>query len=333
MLVMGVKERLFRILEESGGKELSGQELANSLEVSRTAVWKAVNALKSEGCEIDAVRNRGYRLIRSCDLITPDTVSEWLPPEYKDNIIKVYKSVTSTNTVAKKMAAEGAKNGTVIISEEQTAGRGRRGNSFYSPAKTGLYMSVILRTGELSADTDIYTVCAGCAVCGAIERLTDKKPLIKWVNDIFLDGRKICGILSEATVDIEIGCIDSIVVGIGLNLSTDDFPDDIRAKAGSLGESLPRSRVAAAVIEQLFCCLNRIREENIEDYKRHSLVLGMEVGFVRNGAECVGRAVDIDSLGRLLVETAEGVVTLNSGEISLKSWQNTEERQNENQDC
>lgn len=329
---MGVKERLFRILEESKEKGLSGQELANSLGVSRTAVWKAVNALKSEGCVIDAVRNRGYRLLRSCDLITPDTVSEWLPPEYRQCVIKVYKSVTSTNTVAKKMAAEGAKNGTVIISEEQTAGRGRRGNSFYSPAKTGLYMSVILRTGELSADTDIYTVCAGCAVCGAIESLTDKKPLIKWVNDIYLDGKKICGILSEATVDIEIGNIDSIVVGIGLNLSTDDFPDNIREKAGSLGESLSRSRAAAAVIEGLFCCLGRSREENIEDYKRHSLVLGMEVGFVKNGAEYVGKAVDIDSSGQLLVETAEGIVTLNSGEISLRSWQNTEDRQNENQD-
>lgn len=315
---MGVKERLFRILEESEGKELSGQELANTLGVSRTAVWKAVNALKSEGCEIDAVRNRGYRLVSSCDLLTSDTVGEWLSPECRECDIKVYRSVSSTNTVAKKMAAEGAKNGTVIISEEQTAGRGRRGNSFYSPAKTGLYMSVILRTDELSADTDIYTVCAGCAVCGAIERLTDKKPLIKWVNDIFLEGRKICGILSEATVDIEIGCIDSIVVGIGLNLSTDDFPEGIKEKAGSLGEKLPRCRVAAAVIEELFRCLNRSREENIEDYKRHSLVLGREVGFVKNGAEYVGKAVDIDSLGQLRVETAEGLMTLNSGEISIK---------------
>lgn len=322
---MGVKERLFRILEESGGRELSGQELADFLGVSRTAVWKAINALKSEGCEIEAVRNRGYRLLRSCDLLTSETVKEWLPPEYKDISVKVYRSLDSTNTAAKKMAAEGAKNGTVIISEEQTAGRGRRGNSFYSPAKTGLYMSVILRIGELSADTDIYTVCAGCAVCGAIEALTDKKPLIKWVNDIYLDGRKICGILSEATVDIEIGCIESIVVGIGINLSTDDFPDGIKKKAGSLGESLSRSRTAAAVIERLFACLNRSREENIEDYKRHSLVLGMEVEFEKNGVKCVGKAIDIDSSGQLLIETAEGIQTLNSGEISIKSWRNTEE--------
>ena len=321
---MGVKEQLFHILEESGGKELSGQELANTLGVSRTAVWKAVNALKDKGCEIEAVRNRGYRLVRSCDLITPETVSRRLPVEYKDIIIKVYKSVTSTNTVAKKMAAEGAKNGTVIISEEQTEGRGRRGNSFYSPAKTGLYMSIILRTGELSADTDIYTVCAGCAVCRAIESLTDKKPLIKWVNDIYLDDKKICGILSEATVDIEIGCIDSIVVGIGINLCTDVFPENIKEKAGSLGESLSRSSAAAAVIRQLFFCLNRSREENIEDYKSHSLVLGKEVGFVKDGREYSGTATDIDPLGQLVVNTAEGTVVLNSGEISLRSWQTEE---------
>lgn len=317
---MGVKEKLFRVLEESGGREISGQELANNLGVSRNAVWKAVNALKIEGCEIEAARNRGYRLIKGCDLLTPDTVVERLAEKYKWCDIKVYKSVTSTNTVAKKMAAEGAKNGTVIISEEQTAGKGRRGNSFYSPAKTGLYMSVILRTGELSSDTDIYTVCAGCAVCGAIERLTDKKPLIKWVNDIYLDGRKICGILSEATTDIEIGCIDSIVVGMGINLSTNDFPEGVKGKAGSLGEAIPRCSAAAAVIEKLFHCLDRSREENIEDYKRHSLVLGKEVGFLRNGEEIVGRAVDIDSSGQLRVETGEGIITLNSGEISLKAW-------------
>lgn len=317
---MGVKENLFRILEESGGMELSGQELANSLGVSRTAIWKAVNALKNEGCEIDAVRKRGYRLVKSCDLLTPDTVGERLASEYKGCEIKVYKSVTSTNTVAKKLAAEGAKNGTVIIAEQQTAGRGRRGNSFYSPAKSGLYMTVILRTGDLAADMDIYTVCAGCAVCGAIERLTDKKPLIKWVNDVYLDRRKICGILSEATMDIEIGCIDSVVVGMGINLSTDDFPEDVKGKAGSLGEAIPRSYLAAAVIEELFHCLGRSREENIEDYKRHSLVLGKSVGFLKNGEELVGKAVDIDSFGRLRVETEEGVVTLNSGEVSLKSW-------------
>lgn len=317
---MGVKEQLFRILEESGGNELSGQELADSLGVSRAAVWKAINGLKSEGCEIEAVRNRGYRLVKSCDLLNSETVWEWLSPEYKSCNISVYRSVTSTNTVAKKMAAEGAKNGTVIIAEEQTAGKGRRGNSFFSPAKTGLYMSIILRAEELSADTDLYTICAGCAVCGAVERLTEKKPLIKWVNDIYLDGFKICGILSEATADIEIGCIDSIVIGIGINLTTDDFPDDIKKKAGALGESLPRSRVAAAVIEELFRCLNRSREENIEDYKRRSLVLGKEVGFVKDGKELVGRAVDIDSSGQLIVETAQGLVTLNSGEISIKSW-------------
>lgn len=318
---MGVKERLFRILEESGGKELSGQELAESLGVSRTAVWKAINGLKSEGCEIEAVRNRGYRLVKSCDLLNSETVGEWLSPEYRSCDINVYRSVTSTNTVAKKMAAEGAKNGTVIIAEEQTAGKGRRGNSFFSPAKTGLYMSIILRAEELSADTDLYTICAGCAVCGAVERLTEKKPLIKWVNDIYLDGRKICGILSEATTDIEIGCIDSIVIGIGINLTTDDFPDDIKKKAGSLGESLPRSRAAAAVIEELFRCLSKSREENIEDYKRRSLVLGKEVGFAKGGKELVGRAVDIDSSGQLIVETVQGLVTLNSGEISIKSWQ------------
>lgn len=315
---MAVKEELMRILTENAGREISGQELAERLSVSRTAVWKAVNGLIAEGCEIEAGRNRGYRLINGGDLLSVGAIRAFLPPELQDNEIILLKTVDSTNTYAKKLAADGAGDGTLVIAEQQTAGRGRRGNSFYSPPKSGLYMTVILRPERHAADTDLFTICAGCGVCRAVEELSGTKPLIKWVNDVYLEGKKICGILSEAATDFESGTVDSVVTGIGINISTEDFPDGLGGKAGSIGVQVTRARLAAAVLKELVYCLSRSREENIADYKARSLVLGREVEFVLNGVQHKGKAVDIDDSGRLVV-AAEGVeMKLNSGEVSVK---------------
>lgn len=315
---MAVKEELMRILAERAGQEISGQELADSLGVSRTAVWKAVNGLIAEGCEIEAGRNRGYRLVNDGDLLSVGAVRAFLPHEMQDNEIILLKTVDSTNTYAKKLAADGAEDGTMVIAREQTAGRGRRGNSFYSPPKSGLYMTVILRPELHAADIDLFTVCAGCGVCRAVEELSGTKPLIKWVNDVYLEGKKICGILSEAASDFESGTVDSVVTGIGINISTEDFPDGLGNKAGSIGIQVSRARLAAAVYRELIYCLGRSREENIAEYKARSLVLGREVSFVQNGVEYSGKAVDIDDSGRLLVVAGDGEMKLNSGEVSVK---------------
>lgn len=315
---MTVKEKLLNILEQSGGKSLSGQELANKLNVSRTAVWKAMNGLSQDGCEIEASKTEGYRLIKSGDILSAEVIRAKLPEKLKGNEIIVLKTVDSTNNYAKKAAADGAENGTIIVADTQTAGRGRRGNSFYSPPKTGLYMTVILRRDFFDSDTDLITICAGCGVCMAIEELTDKTPLIKWVNDVYLDGKKICGILSEATIDFEAKTIDSVVVGMGINLTTEDFPNGLEKKAGTLGLSLNRSLLAAKITECLFRCLERTREENISDYKAHSLVLGKQVSFVKNNIDYTAEAVDIDNKGQLIVKTKDGEMILNSGEISVR---------------
>lgn len=315
---MKVVDELLKIMEGSKGESVSGQELAESLGVSRTAVWKAMNKLQEQGYEIEATRNRGYRLIKSGDMLSSQRIKEYLPEWARAEDIQVFKSLGSTNTYAKKLAADGAKSGTVIIADQQTEGRGRRGNSFFSPPKTGLYMSIILRPDGFDADADMVTVCAGCGVCRAIEELTDKKPKIKWVNDIYLKDKKICGILSEGVTDIEAGRIDSIVVGIGLNITTDDFPEEIAHKAGALNQKISRNRIAAEIIGQLFYCLGRTREENIEEYKSRSLVLGKEVYYLKNGASHHGEALDIDRNGQLVVLTRNGREVLNSGEISVR---------------
>lgn len=315
---MSIKEELLQILTEKEGQEISGQELADKLKVSRTAVWKAVNGLIAEGCEIQAGRNRGYRLVSSGDLLSVGAIRAFLPTELQNNEIILLKTVDSTNTYAKKLAADGAKDGTVVIAEQQTAGRGRRGNSFYSPPKSGLYMTVILRPEQHAADTEQFTICAGCGVCRAVEGLTGTQPQIKWVNDVYLNGRKICGILSEATADFESGVVDSVVTGMGINISTEDFPLDISGKAGSIGVNVTRASLAAAVLRELMYCLGRSRAENIADYKARSLVLGKEVSFIMNGVQYFAKAVDIDDRGRLVVVADEVEMKLNSGEISIR---------------
>ena len=315
---MSIKEELLQILTKQAGQEISGQELADRLNVSRTAVWKAVNGLIAEGCEIQAGRNRGYRLVSGGDLLSVGAIRAFLPDELQDREIILLKAVDSTNTYARKLAADGASDGTVVIAEEQTAGRGRRGNSFYSPPKSGLYMTVILRPEYHAAATDLYTICAGCAVCRAVEELSGTKPLIKWVNDVYLNGKKICGILSEATADFESGTVDSVVTGMGINISTAGFPGELSDKAGSIGVNVTRSSLAAAVLRELMYCLERSRADNIADYKARSLVLGKEVTFVLNNVQYTAKAVDIDESGQLVVATREGEMRLNSGEISVR---------------
>lgn len=315
---MSIKEELLQILTKQAGQEISGQELADRLNVSRTAVWKAVNELIAEGCEIQAGRNRGYRLVSGGDLLSVGAIRAFLPDELQDREIILLKAVDSTNTYARKLAADGARDGTVVIAEEQTAGRGRRGNSFYSPPKSGLYMTVILRPEYHAAATDLYTICAGCAVCRAVEELSGTKPLIKWVNDVYLNGKKICGILSEATADYESGTVDSVVTGMGINISTVGFPGELSDKAGSIGVNVTRSSLAAAVLRELMYCLGRSRADNIADYKARSLVLGKEVTFVLNNVQYTAKAIDIDENGQLVVATREGEMRLNSGEISVR---------------
>lgn len=313
---MTVKESLFRLLKESGSNEFSGQKLARDLGMSRAAVWKAVEELRAEGCEITGGSNRGYKLVSTGDALLPETVRFFLKSG-DDRPITVLETTDSTNNFAKKLAADGARDGSVIIAKEQTAGRGRRGHSFFSPAGTALYMSVIYRPENYRLGTELFTICAGCAVCEAIESLTGKKPLIKWVNDIFLDGKKICGILSESTLDLEGGTINNVVVGIGINISTENFPEDISDKAGNLGCAVSRAELAARVIDRMEDFLNRPRGEIISFYKSRSFVLGKTVSCERNGRVIAGKAADINESGALVLETDEGEIDLVAGEISL----------------
>ena len=316
---MSLRSEIALILEKNRGSAVSGQELADSLGVTRAAVCKAVKQLRDEGYCISAATNKGYILEENSDVLSAEGIRALLGEKYCSNSITVYKSIDSTNTEAKRSAMLGAAHGTVIAADTQTNGRGRHGHSFYSPAGTGLYLSVVLKPEKPLADCTLTTIAAADALADTIEELTDCKPEIKWVNDILVDGRKVCGILTEAISDIESGMAEAIIVGAGVNISTRDFPPEIADTAGSLKSSVTRNKLAAGIISRLLDYTAEADSKRIlSDYRRRSAALGETVTFTRNGKLITALATEINDAGNLIVQTSNGTEVLKSGEISIR---------------
>ena len=195
------REDLLAILWQSADAYISGEELAKRLAVSRTAVWKAVGQLRRDGYRIESVPNRGYRLLSDSDVLSEEGIRRHL--QHQELQLQVYRTITSTNTVLKTLAAQNAPAGLALVAGEQTAGRGRLGRSFYSPADSGLYLSLLLRPHMSAVQATHLTACAAVAAAETIEELSGRPAQIKWVNDILVNGRKVCGILTEASIDCE----------------------------------------------------------------------------------------------------------------------------------
>lgn len=323
---MSVKSEVLKLLEGNRHRDLSGQDIAESLGVTRAAVWKAVKSLKEEGYHVEAANNRGYRLREDSDVLSPEGIYPHIREQYRDREIVVYKNIDSTNMEVKRRALEGAGEGLLVLAEEQSAGRGRRGREFYSPPGTGIYMSVLFRPApEKSHDVVLITTAASVAVCRAIRRVLGEEPQIKWVNDVYLRGKKICGILTEAVSDFESGRIDTVIVGIGINYQVPEkgFPEELKEIAGSVctdGNVIPRNRLVAAVANELYALYEGLADKTyLEDYKRWSNVLGKEVRFTSGEDWEYGTAVDIDEEGGLIIKQRDGQMqTLRTGEITLR---------------
>lgn len=323
---MTTKEYVLSLLEGSRGRSVSGKQIAESLSISRSAVWKAVKELQKEGYKIEAATNKGYSLSSDSDILSAQGMLPYLlSPAMYDKIF-VHDILESTNKTAKEMAVFGAEHGTAVIAGSQSAGRGRFNRSFFSESDAGIYMSLVLRPSEvkLSSPT-LVTVFAAVAVCEAIEAVSDLRPSIKWVNDIFLNGRKIAGILSEAVTDFESGSVQWIVVGIGINFAVPetDFPDDIKGIAGSLfaegGAPVGRNRLCAEIINRITGGEICDESELIGKYRDRLFMLGREITVIQGGEAYSATAVDINSSGRLVVKKPDGeIVTLSSGEISVR---------------
>ncbi len=324
---MATKLRILALLEQQIGKSISGQALADTLALSRTSVWKGIKALQEEGYIIEAVTNKGYRLSSKSDILSIETIRLYLQPALQSLPIYAFKTIDSTNNEARKIAIKDSMNQGLVLSEEQTKGRGRMGKTFYSPNQTGIYMSFFLKPNLDMADATLVTTATAVAVCLAIEKLTAKKPQIKWVNDIYLDGTKICGILTEAVSDFESGKIETLIVGIGLNVKEPltGFPDELDTIAGSLissteTEVINRNRLIAEVANQFDAIYQTIEERSfLEDYKKRCFVIGKKITFRERKQEFEAIPIDIDPQGGLVVQMTDGQQrTLSYGEISIK---------------
>lgn len=245
-----------------------------------------------------------------------------------DNNIIVMDEVDSTNLELKRLAKGGAKDGTVVVADYQTSGRGRLGRSFFSPAGSGIYMSLLLKPSFEEERATLVTTAVSVAVCRAIERVSGKRPLIKWVNDLYLDDKKICGILTEAIRNAVSGKIEYIVIGIGVNCTKTEFPDDIKNIAGSVcekAENFSRNELIAEIIKEINIMGDFADSKNfIDDYKQRSLVIGKEIRILGESEE-LAKAVDIDENGGLVVRLVSGETKiLSSGEISIRLSGNNE---------
>lgn len=318
---MSLKQDILFELEKNRGADTSGQSLAERFGVSRTAVWKAVQALRAEGHDVLSGLNRGYRLSENDDRLSPAGVAQALLPEYRSLPVRVYHTLDSTNLEAARLLSAGEPCPMLVLSEEQTAGRGRLGRTFYSPEGTGLYMTLVLRPHIRLSEAALLTTAAAVAVVQAVEALTDNRPAIKWVNDVYLGDRKLCGILTEATGDFETGSVENVRVGIGVNVRTRDFPSPLNRTACSLDRAnTTRNRLAAEIVNRLLPLAARLPDRAfLEDYREHSLVIGREVAFSREGQTRRALAVAIDDAGGLVLRHADGSLeTLRAGEISVQ---------------
>lgn len=324
---MTTKEALLAQLLNNRDSFLSGAALAAQLGVSRNAVHKAANDLRAGGVEMDDAAGKGYRLADGADVLCAAVIKDKLGSAAQNFTVEVHASIDSTNLRAKQLALAGERGPLVIVSAAQTAGRGRRGRQFFSP-KNGLYLTMLVHPNALaSADGGLATTAAAVAVCGALAKLAKLEAGIKWVNDVFIENRKICGILTEAGSDMETGEIDWMAVGIGLNLTPPEggFPEEISHIAGSIFPDgvlkVSSNELAAEIISRFAEMLPTLsQKEFLPEYRSRSILPGKKITVLPTGRDPYpATAIGIDDECRLVVKLADGSEQiLMTGEVSIR---------------
>ena len=318
---------IVEMLKKAGKDFISGESIAGELGISRTAVWKHIQKLREHGYEIISSERRGYQLKDAPDLLLPSEIQIGLDTQIIGKAMKYFPSVDSTNHVAKALAYHGAEEGTIVVAEEQDSGKGRLDRNFYSPRGKGIWFSVILRPKFLPHDAPKFTLMAAVAVAEAMARF-NLKAEIKWPNYIMFDGRKLVGILTEITG--ELARINYMVIGIGINvnMSRADFPEELQDVAASLsemnGEILSRVEIFRAVLEEFDKLYLEVKAEGfdkvIDRWKKYNVTLGKNVRVISagDGESFTGKAIDLDEDGALVVETAQGRRTVYAGDVSIR---------------
>lgn len=320
-----MKDKIIGYLKEAGDY-VSGQELCEKLGVSRTAVWKVIRQLEEDGYEIEAVRNRGYRLKESNTVYTESEIKSLLKTRWAGRTLVFLDEIDSTNNEAKRQAELGAPHGTLVIAELQNSGKGRRGRSWESPKGSGIWMSLLLRPEFEPRHASMLTLVAAMAVDEAIRTVTGIDTGIKWPNDIVTDGRKLCGILTEMSTDVD--SIQHVVVGIGINANTAEFPEEISATATSLkiacGSEVNRAALVAEVMlawEHYYEIFLRTLDLSgmKDEYNKRLVNTGREVRVLAVKGEYTGISKGINDTGELLVELPDGEIReVMSGEVSVR---------------
>lgn len=316
---MKSKDYILKALKEADDY-LSGEELAAELAISRAAVWQAMKALRKEGHHIDAITNRGYRLNEGYEALNENSIKDRLNCELSNVSVLIKDSIDSTNdALFREDATNALPSFSFMAAEEQTAGKGRVGKSFHSPFGTGLYFSTILH-GEDIADPAVLTMAAAVACKEALLMQTDEDVRIKWVNDLYLDHKKIAGILTEA--DFSRGHA-RYVIGMGLNTATADttFKKQALPAAGSLHKTISRNQLAADIMNRLYALLHGPARAILDAYRKYNLTIGKTVRFAKGDIEYTGRATAIGDDGSLIVEVGAETVALSAGAISIEgNW-------------
>lgn len=308
---------------------ISGETISRKLGVSRTAINTAVKALRDDGYEITSTTNKGYLLTNSPDLLSKGAISAYLTDDKSEDLY-VYDSVGSTNTVLKDLAANGSKSGTVVIADHQASGKGRRGRSFESPSGVGIYLSYLLKPQSgLNRISDL-TSWTAVAVSDAIRNAYGLETSIKWVNDLLMNKKKICGILTEVTVEGESGFIDTCIIGIGINVNESSFPDELKDIATSIsiengGKIFERAKLAAEIIKSMDKLKYNWPDDSyyLERYRELNITTGSKITAFPitkdNSQGKSGTALEINEDFSLKVQFDDGSIEdLKSGEVSVR---------------
>lgn len=321
---MTTKQQILDLLLQNKGEAVSGQDIAKLLGISRAAVCKAVTSIKKGGYEISSATNKGYTLCKSNDVLTQSILRQ----NYSLKTAAVFYEDTlpSTNTTAKALAESGAAHGSIVVAARQTGGRGRLGKTFFSPIGTGLYFSVILQKPFSMQDAGLLTAAASVCVVRVFKKLYSKNLNVKWVNDIFLNGKKCGGILTEAVTDFETGNSQYAVVGIGLNLFAplQKFPPELNSIATAIfsqSEEANRAKLCTAIATELCTMCEHLNSKTfLSEYKDASCILGKKIEVIKKGEALTATAKTITDDCHLIVQYETGSEeTLYFGEVHIKT--------------
>lgn len=318
-----MKNKILKYL--TSNEYISGQQISSELNVSRNTIWKHIKELKSNGYIIDSVTNKGYKLISTPDILSEVEIQKDLNTDRIGKKIISFKQIDSTNEEIKRQAKNGAESGLVCTAEEQLNGKGRLGRNWYSEYGTGIWTSILLRPYISPMEVSAITLICGLAVCDSIKKVTGLSATIKWPNDVLVNNKKVCGILTEMSAQTD--AVDFIVIGIGINVNNEIFSEDIAYKATSLYLESNKKVSRVELLKEILIKTEQYTDEFVTDftsdllnrYKSQCITIGKEVTVEKKSTTISGTAVDITNNGTLVIETENKErIEITSGEVSVQ---------------